>query len=140
MIENLLEEIDDIQDNEEEMIKDVTLEEVCIDLTTPKKYHNECEKCGFISNASRRYVTCQQLLKHKEKCIESKTNKTELKKNCTECKYIGSDVISLKRHLRDEHNITTKSISPPHKKFKKSSECKFSRISGDRKQRCGRSE
>ena len=37
MIENLLENIDDIKDNEEEMIQDVTLEEVA-DLSSPKKY------------------------------------------------------------------------------------------------------
>ena len=41
VIENLLENIDDIKDIEEEMIQDVTLEEVA-DLSSPKKYYNEC--------------------------------------------------------------------------------------------------
>ena len=72
VIKNLLETIDDIKDNEEELIKDETIEEVCIDLTTPKKYFNECDKCGYISFASRRYETCKQILMHKEKCTESK--------------------------------------------------------------------
>ena len=80
MIENLLETIDDIKDNEEELIKDETIEEVCIDLTTPKKYFNECDKCGYISNASRRYETCKQILKHKEKCTESKASISGLRK------------------------------------------------------------
>ena len=119
MIENLLEEIDDLKDNEEEMIKDETIEEVCLDLT-PKKYHNVCDKCGFITNASKRYETCKQILKHKENCTESKPNKSELKKNCTKCKYVSSDMSNLKRHMRDEHDITNNSISPPRKKPKKS--------------------
>ena len=119
VIKNLLEEIDDIKDNEEEMIEDETLEEICIDLTTPKKYYSECEKCGFISNASKRYETCKELLKHKENCTESKNNKSVSKRNCTMCKYVSSDATNLKKHMRDEHNITTFSISPPHKRPKK---------------------
>ena len=120
VIENLIENFDDITENEDEMIQDITLEEVCIDLTTPKNYYNECEKCGFISNASRRYVALQQLLKHKEYCTGgNKTNRGEIKKSCTQCKYVGKDTLSLKRHLRDEHNIKKDSISPPHKKQKK---------------------
>ena len=117
VIENLLENIDDIKDNEEEMIQDVTLEEVA-DLASPKKYYNECEKCGFLANASRRYVALQQLLKHKELCTGSKTNRSEIRKTCTQCKYVGSDAIGMKRHMRDEHNIKKDSISPPHKKQK----------------------
>ena len=116
VIKNLLEKIDD---HEEEMIQDVTLEEVCIDTNTPKKYYNECEKCGFISNASRRYIALQQLLKHKEHCAEVRTNKSCSKKKCTKCEFVFIDPQSMKRHMRDEHSIKTDSTSPPHKKPKK---------------------
>ena len=116
VIKNLLEEMDE---NEEEMIQDVTLEEVCIDINTPKKYYNECEKCGFISNASKRYIALRQLLKHKEECSEIKTCKSYSKKKCTKCEYIFNDIQSMKRHMRDEHNTKSESTSPPHKKLKK---------------------
>ena len=59
-------------------------------------------------------------MKHKEKCTESKASISGLRKNCTKCKYVSNDAITLKRHMCDEHNITTNSISPPHKKLKKS--------------------
>ena len=95
VIKNLLEK-------DEELIQDVTLEEIGIDVQTPKKYYNECEKCGFISNAHRRYLALKQLSTHKVNCSEKR-----LKKKCLKCEYVSSDIVSMKRHMRDEYQITT---------------------------------
>ena len=58
---------------------------------------NKCEFCGFEVIALKRYIAIQELNKHKETCCKII--------KCAECDFIPSDRMSLKRHMRDLHEV-----------------------------------
>ena len=73
-------------------------------------YVNRCEECDFEVEASRKYLSVQKILKHKEGCMKYLT--------CKECTYLASDKNGLRRHMRDIHNSSAGAISPPQKRKK----------------------
>ena len=107
-----MKEIIEISDDEES-IDDIRLEEKN-DLENDdagKKYSNECDICGFLATATRRYVAIQMLSKHKESCFKIA--------KCVECDFSAKDSVVMKRHMRDQHDIMSSSTSPPLKRKKK---------------------
>ena len=76
-----------------------------------KKYSSKCNQCETHYEAERKYDLIQNILKHKEEC-KVKTNK------CSKCEYEAKSDLSLKRHLRDSHDVLSLSTSPPPKKHK----------------------
>jgi hypothetical protein len=108
----ILKEIIEISDDDES-IDDITLEEKN-DLETDdagKKYSNECDICGFVATATRRYVAIRMLSKHKEACFRFT--------KCVECDFSAKDSEGMKRHMRDQHEVMSSSTSPPLKRKKK---------------------
>ena len=71
-----------------------------------------CENCGYEVKASKKYVSVQLMLKHKDSCIS---------KRCPECDYKVDNKQEWKRHRRDEHGIISGSTSTPTKKKKNQS-------------------
>ena len=87
------------------------LEMVLNDIKREKKYSGKCRQCDTRIEASRKYGLIQHFLKHKEICkVKTKT--------CTDCKYEANNALSLKRHMRDKHDVMSLSTSPPPKKPK----------------------
>ena len=87
----------------------MTLEEVCND-KDEKKYINKCELCAFETVGSKRYIAIRLLAKHKETCKGM---------TCAECDFCVMDKITMKKHMRDQHAISTCSTSPPLKRKRK---------------------
>ena len=108
----LLKEIVVISEDEESL-DDVTLEEIGHPQVgnKEKKYINVCELCGFEAVATRRYNAIRQLSKHKETCQNGA---------CIKCDFHVKDKITLKRHMRDQHEVVTCSTSPPLKRKRRS--------------------
>ena len=104
VIENLLTDVIEISDDEGSVTIDanVTLEE-----SVEKEYINACEHCDYRITASRKYIALQLVRKHKEECHF---------KTCCDCEFRAKNLQEMKRHVRDEHNITSYSTSPPMKK------------------------
>ena len=96
-------------------IEEVTLDETCgdVDDEALKKYYNKCDKCEYTADAPKRYVALQLHQKHKESDCASRTNKSCVQ--CCQCEFIAYNSMIFKRHMRDEHNMKTGSISPPQK-------------------------
>ena len=69
-----------------------------MDENSAKKYYNKCYQCGFIADATKRYVAVQRVLKHKESCTEIKMNFGRQKKNCSKCDYVVNDALPMKAH------------------------------------------
>ena len=120
VVECLLEEVILMGDggNKTKIVNDPSLEEMVID-TDDKKYSNVCDDCGLEFEANRKYLSVQLFLKHKDSCNGSINSL--LRTSCTKCGFTAKENYILKRHMRDEHNIKTGSISPPMKKKKKPS-------------------
>ena len=98
------------------------MDETCGDLDdyNEKKYANRCESCDFVVNATKRYVALQQLKKHRESCSNSKKKQTGGKNSqCDLCEFKDNESMSMRRHMRDQHDIFTGSTSPPPKRKKK---------------------
>ena len=77
-----------------------------------KEYCNICDECDYRIIANRKYVTLQELLRHKD---EKHT------KACSECDYKARNLQDMRRHLRDVHGIITGSTSPPTKRKRRQS-------------------
>ena len=107
VVDNILKEIIEISDDEESL-DGITLEE---ENNTPKIYINNCEFCGYETQAKKRYRTIQLLKKHKEICSK------HLK--CTRCDFSSNDRMDLRRHNRDQHEDMLNSTSPPLKRKKR---------------------
>ena len=108
VVDLLLKEIMALGDDEE-CIEESTLEDNC-ESKDRKQYTNKCEVCAFETVASRRYTVIQMMKKHKETCKTSK---------CTICDFCVMDRVTLKKHMRDQHAISTCSTSPPLKRKRK---------------------
>ena len=70
--------------------------------------------------ADKRYVAVQMMLKHKAICCDKKISKHRRRINCTECEFVVKDSMIMRRHIRDVHEITSISTSPPAKNIRKS--------------------
>ena len=87
------------------------LEKVLNDIRKEKKYSGKCRQCDTHIEASRKYGLIQHFLEHKGICkVKTKT--------CTDCEYEANNALSLKRHMRDKHDVMSLSTSPPPKKTK----------------------
>ena len=80
-------------------------------LNQDKKHTNKCELRNFEAVAIRKYVSIQILSKHKEFCSQNG--------KCSKCDFFVRDTLSMKRHMRDQHEIMSSSTSPPLKRKKK---------------------
>ena len=97
----LLEELIDLSDDQEQSIneiEEVTLDEKLDEMheNSAKKYYNKCYQCGFIADATKRYVAVQRVLKHKESCTEIKMNIGGQKKHCSKFDYVVYDALPMK--------------------------------------------
>ena len=104
VVENLLDEIINMSEDE------ITVEEIVKDESEVKKYTKMCNNCDFKVEAHRKYISLQQILQHRDRCNFSIT--------CPQCDKKLKDQPALKRHMRNEHSVTSCSISPPMKKKK----------------------
>ena len=106
--------IENVKEDEE-----VTLDE-CIDIKTETSYKSKCEFCSYEVITSRKYLAFQSMKSHKTSCSALKAKKLRKASKCEECDMIINESESIKRHMRDCHEILTVSMSPPPKKKKKS--------------------
>ena len=86
------------------------LEEIVKDDTNVKKYTKMCNSCDFKVETEKKYISMQKILEHRDLC--------SFRINCLQCDKTFKDQLMLKRHMRNEHSITTSSTSPPLKKKK----------------------
>ena len=115
LINSLLDEVIDIVDSENS--KELSLEENCeTEVGRFKKYKNKCEDCHYCVESDKKYAVVQTMLKHKREAC-NKQRSTEIK--CDKCDFKTYDTRSLKRHMRDIHEMTTASTSPPPKRKRK---------------------
>ena len=91
-------------------IKESIIEEMETEPEHDKMYANRCDECDFEVEASRKYLSVQKILRHKESCTKYLL--------CKECRYLASDKNNLRRHMRDAHNSLSGALSPPQKKKK----------------------
>ena len=105
---DLLNEVVVIREDEES-IEDVTIEENCETEACGlvKNYVSKCDLCGFDVTTIKKYLGIQKIAKHKEACSMRK---------CDECDYFAKDKSNMKRHMRDTHEISSISTSPPTKR------------------------
>ena len=75
--------------------------------------------------ADKRYVAVQMMLKYKAICCDKKISKHRRRINCTECEFVVKDSMIMRRHMRDVHEITYISTSPPAKKIRESTVYNF---------------
>ena len=101
---------DDVKNGHLSCITESITEEIETEAIEDKMYVNRCEECDFEVEASRKYLSVQKILKHKEGCMKYLT--------CKECTYLASDKNGLRRHMRDLHNSSAGAISPPQKRKK----------------------
>ena len=68
VVDLLINDVIDNLDEKEKMIEEVTLDETCVNIDDDgeKKYHNKCEDCDFVVNASNRYIALHQLKTHRD--------------------------------------------------------------------------
>ena len=104
VVESLLAEVVN-KDKKERMS-----EEILEDDRNVKKYTKMCNTCDFKVETERKYISMQKILEHRDLC--------SFRINCLQCEKTFKDQMMLKRHMRNEHSITTSSISPPMKKKK----------------------
>ena len=81
--------------------------------TENEKYEKKCFSCNFTAKAPRKYAAMQLIRKHKGSCT-----------SCPECEFVGKDNTDLRKHLRDQHEILSESLSPPRKRKRKLEESK----------------
>ena len=87
--------------------------------TNSKTYEKKCEKCDFKTEANKRYVAAQHMIKHKEIIHNSLPKFTKITK-CSKCDFSARDSMIMRRHMRDVHEAGSVSTSPPPKKKRKS--------------------
>ena len=104
VVESLLTEVVNKDKNES------ILEEIVKDDTNVKKYTKMCNSCDFKVETEKKYISMQKILEHRDLC--------SFRINCLQCDKTFKDQLMLKRHMRNEHSITTSSTSPPLKKKK----------------------
>ena len=111
----LLNNVIEIDDEKEELIDEielVILDEACSKPAIYEKtYSDKCDVCEYAATATKKYSVVQLMLKHKEACCK--------KKYCSECDFKAKDSISMKKHMRDQHEISSVSTSPPLKRKRK---------------------
>jgi hypothetical protein len=56
--------------------------------------------------------------KHEKRCCPKKLKKFCKTNNCDLCDFVAKDGGEMRRHMRDKHDVTTHSTSPPPKKTK----------------------
>ena len=88
----------EVQRNTEESIK----------THNENKHEKKCGSCNYVAIATRKYAAFQLLQKHKISC-----------KSCPECELTVKDSVAMRKHLRDQHEILSVSISPPLKRKRK---------------------
>ena len=114
IIEGLLDEVIEIVDGKPEKL---SLDENCDTIQGKyKKYKNKCEECNYCVESDKKYAVVQIMLKHKKDTC-TKQSSAELK--CDKCDFKANSRLSLKRHMRDIHDISTASTSPPPKRKRK---------------------
>ena len=89
---------------------DDMLEEIVEDDKEVRRYTKMCNSCDFKVEAERKYISMQKILQHRDMC--------SFRLSCPQCDKTFKEQRILKRHMRDEHRITTCSTSPPLKKKK----------------------
>ena len=77
-----------------------------------------CELCDQKFTAEYKYQCIQQLLKHKNTCLNKMELNTQYrtKKVCDKCDYAAKSETDLKNHMRYDHLDYSTSASPPPKK------------------------
>ena len=125
VIELLIDGVDNNVDENEELIEEVkepALDETLGEMNESfsKRYYNECDKCDFVADASRRYTALQMLKEHRRSCCGSHglTSEARVSAQCDRCDFAVKDSVGMKRHMRDIHKIKTVSTSPPPKKVR----------------------
>ena len=114
IIEGLLDEVIEIVDGKPEKLSH---DENCDTIQGKyKKYKNKCEECNYCVESDKKYSVVQIMLKHKKDTC-TKQSSAELK--CDKCDFKANNRLSLKRHMRDIHDISTASTSPPPKRKRK---------------------
>ena len=113
VVENIIDSIIQISDTEEETenTKDITLEEIA-DGDFEMKYQKKCDSCDYEVKAERKYLIVRQMLNHKNHVHKNNSAKNK----CDECDITFDGITNMKRHMRDVHNCSTFSTSPPPKK------------------------
>ena len=108
----------DISDEDE--IDEDCIEKVNSNKTNDKKYHSQCTECSYEIETNRKYELIQNSLKHKAECkkVNSDCKESHVRGACNVCGFVARSELTIKRHLRDKHDITTVSTSPPQKKTK----------------------
>ena len=109
IIESLIQISDAEEDTED--VKDITLEEISngdIEL----KYQKKCDGCDFEVRADRKYLVVRKMLSHRNNVHTDNISRNK----CDECNITFNGISNVKRHLRDAHNFSTYSTSPPPKK------------------------
>ena len=105
------------------MVEDILLEQIVNSSVEAgaqkylKSYQNKCDKCDYSASANRRYGAMQLLKKHKADECPMRT--LQLRNKCSKCEHKANNLMNLKRHMRDKHDLTTQSTSPPSKKQRK---------------------
>ena len=114
VVDFLLSEVIEISDDEDSHVKAKSLEESCNvpEVNKGKKYINKCDRCEFRVEDTKKYAVLQNLSKHKKSNCENRGN-------CEQCDFKSKDRLQLKRHMRDEHEQSTASTSPPPKRKRK---------------------
>ena len=115
LINSLLDEVIDTVNDENNKV--ISLEENCETIVGRyKKYKNKCEDCNYCVESDKKYAVVQTMLKHKREAC-NKQRGTFV--NCDKCDFKAKDSLSMKRHTRDIHDISTASTSPPPKRKRK---------------------
>ena len=85
-----------------------------------KKYYSKCTECNHEIETKRKYELIQLSLKHKDVCkkVNRDCKETHSKGTCNVCGFVAKSEPNIKRHMRDKHDITSVSTSPPPKKTK----------------------
>ena len=89
-----------------------------------KNYSSKCNDCDDQFETKRKYKLIQHVLKHKDGCPKAKSFKSNNCKldhergSCEVCGFTAKSEQTIKRHLRDKHDVMSVSTSPPPKKSK----------------------
>ena len=105
--------LDEIVDDNKKIVIDESVE----DEKKLVKYENKCDKCDYKASANRRYIALQIVQKHKEEDCPNRILRKKVQ--CSKCDYRANNSVVMKRHMRDIHEVNSKSISPPSKKLRK---------------------
>ena len=83
-----------------------------------KNYSSKCNDCDDQFETKRKYKLIQHVLKHKDGCPKAKSFKSNNCKldhkrgSCEVCGFTAKSEQTIKRHLRDKHDVM--SVSTPH--------------------------